>query len=132
MILIVYYKYFFSCIYLVKVKNDDSLGNENDTYFGMKGVCKYMDCDTSFYCHDMYHYIETTKQCYNTNLAIATIYFFVAICTTLLQRKRLLYTTNHIHCNIDVLSQPSTKELQYHVSIATPSKLLATQIKSCQ
>ena len=67
-----------------------------------------------------------------TTLAIAMIYLFVAICTTLLQRKRLLYTTEHIRCNIDVLSQPSSKELQYHLSIATAIKLSATQIKSWQ
>jgi len=60
------------------------------------------------------------------------IYLFVAICTALLQRKRLLHTMKHIHCNIDVLSQPSSKELQYHLSIATAIKLSATQIKSWQ
>ena len=65
-----------------------------------------------------------------TTLAIAMIYLFVAICTALLQRKRLLHTMKHIHCNIDVLSQPSSKELQYRLSIAIAIKLSATQIKS--
>ena len=41
-----------------------------------------------------------------TTLAIAMIYLFVAICTTLLQRKRLLYTTEHIRGDIDGLLQP--------------------------
>ena len=97
-----------------------------------KGPCKYMGCDTSFYCHDIYCYIATTKHCCNTNLAIATIKGFVAICTNLLQCKQLLHTTKHIHCNIDMQSQPSTKALQYHLSIATPIKLFVTQIKAWQ
>jgi hypothetical protein len=61
-------------------------------------------------------------------LVIATNYFFVAICTNFLQRKRLLYTTG----DIDGLLQPSNKELQYHLSIATKINLPATQIKSWQ
>ena len=91
-----------------------------------------ISCDTSFYCHEMYCYIVATKHCCNTNLAIATIQFFVAICTNLLQRKRVLHTTKNIRCNIEVLLQPSTKELQYHLNIATPIKLPTTQIKSWQ
>ena len=75
----------------------------------------------------MYYYIAPTKHCCNTNLAIATIKGFVAIGTNLLQRKQLLHTMKHISCNIDMLSQPSTKALQYHLSIATPIKLPATQ-----
>ena len=97
-----------------------------------KSPCKYMGWDTIFYCHNMYYYIAPTKHCCNTNLAIATIQFFVAICTTLLQHRQLLHTTKHIHCNIDMQSQPSTKALQYHLSIATPIKLPAMQIKSWQ
>jgi hypothetical protein len=65
-------------------------------------------------------------------LMIATNYFFVAICTNFLQRKRLLYTTEHICGDIDGLLQPSNKELQYHLSIATKINLPATQIKSWQ
>jgi hypothetical protein len=65
-------------------------------------------------------------------LAIATIYVFIAICITLLQRNRLLHTTKHIRCNIHILLHPSTKELQHHLSIATSIKLPATQIESWQ
>jgi hypothetical protein len=53
--------------------------------------------------------------------------------TTFLQHKWLLHTMKYICCNIDRLSQPSTKELQNHHSIATtPIKLLTTQIISWQ
>jgi hypothetical protein len=36
MILIIYYKYYFSCIIWLKLKEFDSSENENDTYFGRK------------------------------------------------------------------------------------------------
>ena len=48
------------------------------------------------------------------------------------EHQQLLHTIKHICFDIDGLSQPSTKELQYHFSIATPTELPATQIKSWQ
>jgi len=49
---------------------------------------------------------------YNETIIVATLviatnyFFFVAICTNFLQRKRLLNTTEHIRGDIDGLLQP--------------------------
>jgi len=65
-------------------------------------------------------------------LMIATNFFFVAICTNFLQRKLILYGTKHVRGDIDGLLQQSSKDLQYHLRIATEKNLPATQIKSWQ
>ena len=66
------------------------------------------------------------------NLSDCNDFFSLLYVQLFLQCKRLLHITKHIRCNIDTLLQPSTKELQYHLSIATPVKMPTTQIKSWQ
>jgi hypothetical protein len=82
----------------------------------------------SLFCYSYFSHIFSKR----TTLDIATIRFFVAICTTLLQHNWLLHRTKHIRCKIYMLSQQVYKELQYHLCIASLIKLFTTQLKSWQ
>jgi hypothetical protein len=67
----------------------------------------------------IYYYIQL-------NISIETLVIATHFCCYLyhfLQRKRILYTTKPIRCDIDGLLQPLAKELQYSISIATGNNI---------